>query len=100
MPGLALAPCRPRPVLRASTRPQVGGIPPRIIHFTRDKPFGGPRPGALGHQHLCSLQELAARAAGVGSDAAAAPSAEPARREQAAAPGPKPAASLASRLAG
>lgn len=32
------------------------------VHYTRNKPFGGPQPGGLGHQYLCSLEELRLRA--------------------------------------
>jgi type IV secretory pathway VirB10-like protein len=40
----------------------VGGMAPSIVHFTRNKPFHGPREGALGHQYLCSSEELRRRA--------------------------------------
>lgn len=40
----------------------VGGVPPALVHFTRNKPFGGPEPGKPGHQLLCSAEELAASA--------------------------------------
>ncbi|KAI3434831.1 hypothetical protein D9Q98_002886 [Chlorella vulgaris] len=36
----------------------VGGAVPRIVHFTRNKPFHGPQPGRLGHQYLCTLDQL------------------------------------------
>ena len=39
----------------------VGGVPPKVVHFTSNKPWGGPQPGSPGHQFLCSSQELAAR---------------------------------------
>ena len=39
----------------------VGGVPPKIVHFTSNKPWAGPQPGSPGHQFLCSSQELAAR---------------------------------------
>ena len=39
----------------------VGGVPPKIVHFTSNKPWGGPQPGSPGHQFLCSSQELAAQ---------------------------------------
>jgi hypothetical protein len=51
----------------AMTRPSlagdvtVGGAAPRVVHFTSNKPFGGPRRGSPGHQFLCPLEELDAR---------------------------------------
>lgn len=36
----------------------VGGRPPVVVHFTQNKPFGGPVLGKPGHQFLCSGQEL------------------------------------------
>ncbi|GAB4818121.1 hypothetical protein N2152v2_005167 [Parachlorella kessleri] len=35
----------------------VGGVPPRIVHFTGEKPFQGPR-GGPGHQFLCRPDQL------------------------------------------
>lgn len=49
----------------------VGGLPPKIVHFTERKPFHGPIPGAPGHHFLCSAEELAARPAAVAAAAAA-----------------------------
>ncbi|PRW57725.1 glycosyltransferase family 8 [Chlorella sorokiniana] len=43
----------------------VGGAVPRIVHYTSQKPMKGPQPGEEGHQFLCSLRELEARAGGV-----------------------------------
>jgi lipopolysaccharide biosynthesis glycosyltransferase len=31
----------------------TGGVPPRIVHFTSNKPFKGPEAGSAGHQYLC-----------------------------------------------
>ncbi|GAB4814824.1 hypothetical protein N2152v2_001870 [Parachlorella kessleri] len=33
----------------------IGGIRPRIVHFTEDKPFRGAEPGKPGHEYLCHL---------------------------------------------
>jgi hypothetical protein len=40
----------------------VGGISPKVVHFTQIKPFQGPQPGAPGHQFLCDLLEIDSRA--------------------------------------
>lgn len=50
----------------------VGGAPPRVIHFTGPKPFNGPVPGTPGHQFLCSLAEVEARAGSAGGAGVAA----------------------------
>lgn len=46
-------------LLPGSANLTVGGLPPTLVHFTRNKPFGGPVPGKPGHQLLCSAEELA-----------------------------------------
>ena len=38
--------------------PAVGGAAPKIVHYTRHKPFHGRREGELGHEFLCPSDEL------------------------------------------
>lgn len=39
----------------------LGGVAPKVLHYTSNKPFDGPIQGSPGHQFLCSDQEISSR---------------------------------------